>query len=104
MNSRVILPLSALFIAINALPAAAGDCCHLHRHHDRHWHDVHHGIYELENRIALLQADPTIDHDDKGPTVTGARAEIRRLSATLDPPGWRWAVPCCYRRKPIHVR
>jgi hypothetical protein len=36
--------------------------------------------------------------------VTAARAEIRRLSTTFDPPGWRWAVPCCYRRKPIHVR
>jgi hypothetical protein len=104
MDFRVILPLSALFIGIDALPAAAGDCCQLYRHHDRHWHDVHHGIYELENRIALLQADPTIDHDDKGPTVTAARAEIRRLSTTFDPPGWRWAVPCCYRRKPIHVR
>jgi hypothetical protein len=104
MDFRVILPLSALFIGIDALPAAAGDCCQLYRHHDRRWHDVHHGIYELENRIALLQADPTIDHDDKGPTVTAARAEIRRLSTTFDPPGWRWAVPCCYRRKPIHVR
>jgi len=104
MGFPVILPLSALLIAINALPAAAGDCCQRYRHHGRPWHDIHHGIHELENRIALLQADPKVDHDDKGPIMTGARAEIRRLSATLDPPGWRWTVPCCYRRKPIHVR
>jgi hypothetical protein len=104
MGFRVILPMSAFFIAINAFPVAAGDCCGGYRHHDRHWHEVHRGIYERENRIALLQANPNIDHDDKGPVMTGARTEIRRLSATLRPPEWRWAAPCCYRRKPIHVR
>jgi hypothetical protein len=104
MGFRVILPMSALFVAINALPAAAGDCCRLYRHHDRHWHEVHRGIYEQGNRIALLQADPNIDHDDKGPVMTAARTEIRRLSATLRPPEWRWTVPCCYRRKPVLVR
>jgi hypothetical protein len=63
-------------------------------------HAVHCGIYDLEKRIAFLEADPEIDDL----IITGARADIRRLNATLHPPRWRWAVPCCYSRKPIHIR
>jgi hypothetical protein len=105
MTSRgVILLSSALLLAPGALPAAAGEHWQLYRHHDRHWHTVHCDIYELENRIALLEANPEIDDADKGPLISGARAGIRRLNAKLDPPRWRRAVPCCYSRKPVRLR
>jgi hypothetical protein len=104
MTSLAVLPLGALLIVANVVPAAAADAWRLYRHHDSHWHEVHRGIYQLGNRIALLQADPELDPDQKGPVITAARAEIRRLNAQLPAPGWRWDVPCCYRRKPIRLR
>src|ERR1700742_333837 len=107
MSLRAVLTWSALLIlanvliVANALPAAGADAARLYRHHDTSWRDVHRGIYQLGNRIALLQADPELDHDQKGPVITKARVEIRRLNARLHAPGWRWGVPCCYSRKPI---
>jgi hypothetical protein len=101
---RVVLASSAFLVAAGVLPAAAGDHRHLYRHHDHGWHAVHRGIYELENRIALLQAHPGIDYDYRGPIITRARADIRRLNARLDPPQWRWEVSCCYSRKPLRLR
>jgi hypothetical protein len=38
------------------------------------------------------------------PIITRARADILRLRATLHPARWRWASPCCYGRRPIHIR
>jgi len=102
-SRRVIAVSSALFLAPGALPAAAGEYWQL-RHHDRHWHAVHRSMYELENRIALLEAHPEIDDAYKGPLISAARADIRSLNAKLDPPRWPWAVPCCYSRKPIRLR
>ena len=54
--------------------------------------------------IAFLEADPQTDDGYKAPIITKARAEIRRLQATLGPPQWRWTTPCCYSRKPIYIR
>jgi hypothetical protein len=101
---RVVLLSSVLLLAPGAVPATAGEFWHYYQPHDRYWHTVHRGIYELGNRIALLQADPEIDDADKGPLISRARADIRRLDAKLDPPRWRWGVPCCYTRKPVHLR
>jgi hypothetical protein len=58
----------------------------------------------LENRIAFLEADPEIDDGYKAPIIGNAWADILRLGATLRPARWRWAVPCCYARRPIYIR
>lgn len=103
-SHRVLFLSSALLLAAGALPATAGEYWQLYRHHDRHWHTVHRSIYGLEHRIAVLEANPEIDDADKGPLISGARADIRGLNAKLDPPRWRWAAPCCYSRKPVRLR
>jgi hypothetical protein len=72
--------------------------------HSAEWLATHAAIYRLENRIAYLEADPAIDDGYKTPIITGARKDIRELRATLPPAHWRWASPCCYSRKPIHLR
>ena len=68
------------------------------------WAATHAAIYQLENRITFLQADPEIDDGYKAPIIGKARAEIMQLRATLPPANWRWASPCCYSRRPIHIR
>ena len=103
-SRRVVLLSSAFLVAGGVLPAAAGDDLHLHLSHGRPWYAAHLAIYELESRIAFLEADPERIDDYQRPIITGARAEIRGLNATLQPPRWRWAVPCCYSRRLIHLR
>jgi hypothetical protein len=103
-SRRVVLLSSALLLAPGALPATAGEYWQLYRHLDRQWHTAHRSIYELANRIALLEANPGIDDDYKGPPISGARADIRGLNAKMNPPRWQWAVPCCYSRKPVRLR
>lgn len=61
-------------------------------------------IYELVNRIALLEANPDVDEAVKGPEITAARAEIHRLRAMLGPPPREWLAPCCYARRPLYIR
>jgi hypothetical protein len=61
-------------------------------------------IYERTKLIAVLEANPDVDEGIKGPQITTARAEIHALRATLGPPQWEWATPCCYTRRPIHIR
>ncbi len=68
------------------------------------WRATRHAIYKLENLIAFLEGDPQTDDGYKAPIITRARAEIRRLQATLGPPRWRWTTPCCYSRSPIYIR
>ncbi len=63
-----------------------------------------HAIYELENLIAFVKADPQTDDGYKAPIITRARAEIRRLQATLGRAQWRWTTPCCYSRRPLYIR
>ena len=101
---RVVIASSVFLVGAGVLPATAGDDWHLYQSHGRLWHATHRAIYESENRIAFLEAAPEIDDGYKGPIITSARAEIRGLDATLQPPRWRWAVQCCYSRKPIHLR
>jgi hypothetical protein len=61
-------------------------------------------IYHRTKLIALLEANPDVDEAIKGPQITTARTEIHALRATLGPPQWNWPTPCCYSRKPIHIR
>jgi len=68
------------------------------------WRETHEAIYALENRIAMLEANPQVDDGYKAPIISRARADIRRLRATLPRAHWQWVVPCCYSRKHIYIR
>ena len=92
----------ALIVASGAAPAAAGQ--HRHGAHAVHWRATHQAVYELGNDIALLEADPEADDGYKAPVITRARADMRKLRATLPAAEWRWTSPCCYSRRPIYVR
>src|ERR1700719_5375995 len=72
-------------------------------------------IYAQFRRIARLEADPDVDEAVKGPLITAARTEIRRLRATItEPPPHAWATigtplregpwTCCYTRKSLYLR
>jgi len=93
----------AMLVGCGASTALADEFWPYYWRHDSGWHVVHRGIYEMENRSAALQANPEIDDGYKGPIITGLRADIRGLNATLPPPQWRWTTPCCYGRRPIHI-
>ena len=101
MTTRGVFAVTALALICAASPALADGCSE--GHGDR-WYAVHRDIYELENRIARLEADPKMDDGYRAPIIEAARREIRRLEATLPPAYWRWTDPCCYGRKPIHLR
>jgi hypothetical protein len=105
-NRRVVFGCSALLLALSVAPATAQDYWYRYWHwsHGPYWHAIHYGIYRLNNRIAYLEANPEIDDGYKGPIISQNRADIRGLQATLDPPRWRWASPCCYGRRPIRIR
>jgi hypothetical protein len=102
MPRRALFTCIALLLAAIVSPATAGQC-----RHDADpdcWRATHGAIYELENVIALLEADPAVDDGYKAPVITRARADILRLRATLSPARWHWPTPCCYSRKPIYIR
>ena len=86
-------------------PATAGQYWYSgHIDHGGHWRETHRAIYQLENLIAFLEADPATDDGYKAPIITRARADIMRLRATLDRSRWRWTTPCCYSRRAIYIR
>lgn len=93
---------SFFLIAGLMTPAAAGEYRHARQRVD--WHATHDAIYQSENRIAFLEANPEIDDGYKAPIIPRARREIRRLRAELPPAHWRWVVPCCYSRRPMYIR
>jgi hypothetical protein len=95
---RAILLCAVFLFAGIASPAVAWEADNGDRQATRH------AIYELEKLITFLEADPQTDDGYKAPIITRARAEIRRLQATLGPPQWRWTTPCCYSRRPIYIR
>ena len=72
--------------------------------HGGSWYAGRYAIYELNNGIAFLEADPEIDDGYKAPVVTRNRAGIRKVRATLPPAQWQWTSPCCYSRRPIYIR
>jgi hypothetical protein len=99
---RIVCASAALLLAWSAVPVRAEEAAWRDGH--GHWRATHAAIYQLENRIAYLEADPDMDDGYKAPIIPRARSDIRQLRATLPPAHWRWASPCCYSRKPIHIR
>ncbi len=65
---------------------------------------VRDAIYENVTLIDRLEANPDMDESVKGPEIAEARAEIHRLRATLGPVQQVSSTPCCYARKPLHIR
>jgi hypothetical protein len=100
-TGRIVCASAVLLLACSIVPATAKPGW---RGGHGHWRTTHAAIYQLENRIAYLEADPDIDDGYKAPIIPGARGDIRQLRATLPPAHWPWASPCCYNRKPIHIR
>jgi hypothetical protein len=96
---RALFLFTALVLAAGASPATAGHW----RAHYADWWSIHQAIYERENRIALLEANPETDDGYRAPIITRARAEIWRLHAALGPAQWQWTTPCCYSRAPIYI-
>ena len=96
---RALFLFTALLLASGASPATAG---HWRAHH-ADWWSIHQAIYERENRIALLEANPETDDGYRAPIITRTRAEIWRLHAALGPAQWQWTTPCCYSRPPIYI-
>jgi hypothetical protein len=103
MTMRGVLPLTALALACGLSPAFAGGWIWQADHGDR-WYAIRSDIYALENRIALLEADPQMDDGFRAPIIAATRREIRRLQAMIAPAYWRSTYPCCYSRRPIHIR
>jgi hypothetical protein len=101
MTMRGVLALTALLLACAVSPAFADGWF---EGHGERWYAIHRDIYELENRIARLEADPQMDDGYRAPVVAAARREIRRLQAAIPAAHWRWTDPCCYSRRPIHIR
>jgi hypothetical protein len=102
MMVRYATVASALLLIGSALSSASAHAWHGHRH--GHWRAIHGAIYESENRIAFLEADPEIDDGYKAGVIGKSRGDVEVLRAALPPPHWRWASPCCYSRRPIHIR
>lgn len=92
---------AALLLVCSGAPAMAGQDGYWGH---GHWRAARHAIYDLENGIAFLEADPEIDDGYKAPVVSGNRADVSRLRATLPGAHWRWTRPCCYSRRAIYIR
>jgi len=91
----------ALLLAGMAFPVAAGQ--------DIPAADICFGcrddtIYGLTNLITYLEANPDVDDAFKGPIISKARAKIRHLRAALGPAPPVTTTPCCYSRRPLHIR
>jgi hypothetical protein len=93
---------SAVLVACLASSAVAGQREHVGYGAD--WFAAHEAIYELENRIAILEADPQVEDAYRAPVIRRTRADVSRWRAELPPARWRWVVPCCYSRRPIYIR
>jgi hypothetical protein len=93
---------SAVLVAGLASPAVAGQ--RERAGYGPDWFAAHAAIYQLENRIAILEADPQVEDAYRAPVIRHTRAEVSRWRAEMPPARWRWVVPCCYSRRPIYVR
>jgi hypothetical protein len=109
---RLVSLCVVLSFAFATAPARAGDSWGCS---DTAYWCTRDAIYAQFKLIARLEANPDIDEGVKGPLITAARAEIHRLRATIsEPPPRAWATiasplperpaPCCYSRKPLHLR
>ena len=103
MKTRyAIFACASLLLAGVAAPAMAQE--QAPADHGAYWWATRAAIYQKYNAIAQLEADPEIDDGYKAPVIAAARADIRRLHASLPRAQWRWATPCCYGRPPMYVR
>jgi hypothetical protein len=99
---RIILLGAVVLLAGIASAATAGQ--YYGPHGDTPYWPAHHAIYEMRNFIAYLEANPDADEGYKGPAITATHAEIKRLQAAIGPRPPKYFVPCCYSRRPIHIR
>jgi len=97
-----VVACTAGLLAGMGTPAIAGQ--YRRGGHGGQWRETHRAIYQLENLIALLEADPGTDDGYKAPIITRARADVMRLRPTLDRPRRRWTTPCCYSHRLIYIR
>ena len=104
MKRRAAVLAGMAVILAGGVSSASADQARRHRHEHGHWRATHAAIYALENRIAYLEADPEIDDGYKAPIIGKARADVTLLRTTLRPAHWGWATPCCYTRRPLHIR
>jgi hypothetical protein len=101
---RAVLSCVALLLSCPALPAGAAELFYKAAPTEYYdWRAIEHAIYEIENLIALLEANPQTDDGYKAPIIAKARAEIFRLRVMLPRAQWEWVNPCCYSRKPIYI-
>jgi hypothetical protein len=102
---------AVLAIVYSATPARAGqfwffghDACAVSYLDEACYRHVQHVIHHKEGLIAYLEADPDVDDGYKSAIITGARAKIHRLRATIGIRHIVWPTPCCYSRRPIYLR
>ncbi len=100
MNRMLILG-GLVAVVCGASPAAAGDFGQTEA--SCYW-CIRDAIYADVKLIDRLEADPNIDEGIKGPQIVGARADIHRLRALLGPLQQDGPEPCCYSRRPVHIR
>ncbi len=98
---RVLLLCSVFVLAGIAAPAAAGEFWQAPA--PCYW-CLRDAIYDDFALIAHREANPDVDEGVKGPEITAARAETHRLRAMLGPLEQAEAEPCCYSRRPLHIR
>jgi hypothetical protein len=100
-KGRLLSLCALLAVSAIASPVRAGDAWQAP---DNCYWCTRDAIYQRNELIALLEANPDVDEAIKGPQITAARAEIRALRGTLGPPRWDWPTLCCYTRKAINIR
>jgi hypothetical protein len=102
---RFVLPWGFLALICAAAPARAGGFFGFFGESDPecYW-CIRNAIYQNVKPINHLEANPDIDDAVKGPQIVAARADIHRLRRLLGPVQDFAAEPCCYSRRPLHVR
>src|SRR5262249_15561340 len=98
--TRIVALLGVLGLFAMASPARAG----CDEPSDHCWWHKHHRITHMENHIAALEADPNADDGYKGPIIDHLRRKVMRTRAVIGARWPHWPSPCCYSRKPIHIR
>ena len=93
--------LAALAVATAASPAMAWDDVPDGFYFDRY---AHHKIYKWQNLIARMEADPNVDDGDKARAFPEAHAHINKWRSVVGLYRPLWPAPCCYSRRPIHIR
>jgi len=97
-----LLVLGSLLVCCGiASPVAAGDDRQIDQ--SCYW-CIRDAIYADVSLIDRLEANPDVDEGIKGPQIVAARADIHRLRALLGPIEQVSPEPCCYTRRPLHIR